>query len=194
MARYKKVSLTEQRVKTAELATVDQEAYKERCKLEGQRFRQIRTYKDVVDLNEWALNSLISGHHDVKTVCAIGYMSVVSLQAIKLAKTESNPEEQLSEKLRQEELNLDLTDKEMKSILTASNVNIQINVLNKAAERPKAEAMLAQEYLSDSDIPTIVNTALRSAGKLARGTAKDEDDDILEIQPMRKTDDSNDES
>lgn len=177
-------------LKRAELETVDPEAYKLRCKLEGQRYREIKTYKDIVDLGEWAINCLISGEKDVKTVCAIGYMSVVSLQAIKLAKTEANPDQQLSEKLRLEQLKLNLTEAELKSLVNSTNLNVQINILNKAVERPIAPAetvALAQEYLGADeihDIPGILGTALRNAGKLASGLpdrSDAQDPDALDI-------------
>jgi len=166
-------------LKAQELIMADPAAYKMRCELEGQRYRTIKTARDVVDLLEWATNCLISKAQDARTVSTIGYMSAISLQAIKLAKAESSPEEQLSEKLKYEQLKLNMTEEEMKALLASTNVNVQINILNKAADRPQfpeiemQETILSQDYLNphlgEQKIPSVIRNVLMDASKEARG-------------------------
>jgi hypothetical protein len=164
-----------------ENSLADYDAYKLRCRLEGRRYRSIKTARDVVDLLEWATNSLISEEKDAKIVSTIGYMGAISLQAIKLAKAETNPEEQLSERLKLEQLKLNMTPEEMKALLASTNVNVQINILNKAADRPKmpdVELIPSQDYLRNRHnpgsleahkVPDIIQTTLRKAGQDAAG-------------------------
>lgn len=163
-----------------ENSIADHDAYKLRCRLEGRRYRSIKTARDVVDLLEWATNSLIAEEKDAKIVSTIGYMGAISLQAIKLAKAETNPEEQLSERLKLEQLKLNMTPEEMKALLASTNVNVQINILNKAADRPKIpdmELIPSQDYLNhnkpnslhNAKVPDIIQTTLRKAGQEVSG-------------------------
>jgi hypothetical protein len=169
----------------------DAEAYRIRCELEGKKYRKIQTFKDVVDTLEWATNSLISGARDTKVVSTVGYLMAIQCTALKLAKSEHDPDQQMSDRLKHDQLSLNMTPQEMKALLASTNLNVSIRILNTIADRPQVPdseqtigTVLTQDYLGltqHDGFPSVVETTLRNAGCEERNLVKN---NILEIQEI----------
>lgn len=129
----------QQKLKGKELAIVDKNGYKTRMEIQLSRHRNVKSFTDVVQLLEDTINGLISDALDIKKANSLGYLGAVSLTAIKMQKQEKTPSERLADRLKSEDASLDLTEKEIKSLAYATNANIQINIFNKASERPSMD-------------------------------------------------------
>jgi hypothetical protein len=193
--KYKQTAI-QKKLKQLESGLVDMDAYRLRCRLESMRWRPIQKYKDVVDLLELQINKLMCVEEGkpkeamIKEVSAMAYVSAVTLQAMKLAKAESAPQEQLSTRLQQEHLSLNMTNEEIRALSRATNINVQINVLNSVAERPDMQAIkgevVSQDLLSPHEnragLPPMLETTLRNAVDLARGIEHQEE--LLDFAPL----------
>jgi hypothetical protein len=186
-------TLIQRKIQKIEAEMVDMDAYRWRVKLESMKWRSLQTYKDVVDLLELQVNKLQvvepEARHDmIKEVSAMAYISAVQLQAIKAAKAEKAPQEMLSHKLQQDHLSLNMTQEEVRELSRATNISVQINVLNKVAERPEMAAIEAEVISQDllgqtkeqrKELPGMLTTAIREATYLAR----EKQEEILDFAP-----------
>jgi hypothetical protein len=160
-----------------ELAHVDPNAYKARCKVELSTYRNVKTATDVVMLGQTAINSLIADTDgdvlDIKKATALGYLMAIQLTAIKMAKSEQNVSDGLSDKVRESQ-EINLTQEEMKVMVYATNSNIQLNVINRAAERPDAiQEKITLDKIVDQDMPDILKTSMLNAIEHASGHEED---------------------
>jgi len=193
--KYKQTAI-QKRLKQLESSLVDIDAYRLRCKLESMRWRPVQKYKDVVDLLELQCNKLMSVEDDkkeamIKEVSAMSYVCAVTLQAMKLAKSELAPQELLDQRLQQDHLTLNMTQDEIRQLSRAPQLNIQINVLNRIAERPDMNMLegevVSQDMLSPHEdrtgLPTMLETSLKNATLLSRGVEQEE---MLDFAPPPK--------
>lgn len=173
----------QKQLRQLENSLADMDAYRMRVKLESMKWRSLQTYKDVVDLLELQVNKLQCAERDekagmIKEVSAMAYISAVQLQAIKFAKAEAAPAEQLSHRLQQENLELAMTPDEIRALSRATNISVQIKVLNDAAERPNMEQIHEAEVISQDllgqtkeerkELPAILDNTIRNATYMAR--------------------------
>jgi hypothetical protein len=163
-----KSSKTLQKVQQKEAEKVEMTPYRLRCEVELAAWRDLGTFNDCAKMGELAINSLISGARDAKTVSTLGYLLAIQLQALRMMKIEQTPIEDLSHKLKQEGLMLDMTPEQAKTLVFATSNNVHIQILNKiVGESSSKEPVLSIDNFADSEveIPKIIGQALKEAQK-----------------------------
>lgn len=178
MARFKSTgkrlpNKTRLHLEAQEVALIDPDAYKARCRTELSTYRNVKTATDVVMLGQTAINSLIADRDgdvlDIKKATALGYLMAIQLTAIKMAKSEQNVSDGLSDKVH-ETREINMTQEEMKVLVFATNSNIQLNVINRAAERPDTIIeKITLDNIVDQDMPDILKTSMLNAVQDASG-------------------------
>jgi hypothetical protein len=177
---------TQQHIESKELAMVDPNAYKARCKVELSSYRKVQTATDVVMLGQTAINSLIADSDgdvlDIKKATALGYLMAIQLTAIKMAKSEQQASDGLSEKVHDTN-EINMTTEEMKVLVFATNSNIQLNVINRAADRVDK---LPVDFVEMDDQPQMLRTAIINAVNDANGFERkeEEEDNSPTIPPI----------
>jgi len=174
-SKNRQPSKIRQHLEAKELAMVDPNAYKSRCRVELSTYRTVQTATDVVMLGQTAINSLIADSDgdvlDIKKATALGYLMAIQLTAIKMAKSEQNVGDGLSEKIH-DSGQLNLTEAEMKTLVFATNANIQLNIINRAADRPDTPRVDLIEL--DDNMPPMLKTAIINAVNDANGYVPEE--------------------
>ena len=195
MARKQQISKIQQHLKNKELALINPDAYKTRCKVELSTYRNVQSATDVVMLGQTAINSLIADNDgdvlDIKKATALGYLMAIQLTAIKMAKSEQTFGDNLSEKIHGDSAQLNMTTEEMKMLVFATNANIQLNVINRAADRPDStqrKETVTIEQIGDMDLPDMLKTTIINAVKDVNGNSREEPS---EVTPMPQKHDFN---
>lgn len=198
---------TRRQLMKAESALVDPDAYRARMKLELRTRRSLKTYNDLVDMNETIMNAVLcpcdedSGQKpiiDNKQAALMGYLISIQLQAIKAARSEYSPADGLVSALKGEDGELELTDEEVKKLVGATQLNLQINILNTAASRPKnalvheTDALIEAQTQNSALIPASLSTAIRNVTLLQRGIDPDNSPIDAEFEEIKQSDENND--
>jgi hypothetical protein len=166
--RRPKPSKTLQKVQQKEAEKVEMTPYRLRCEVELSAYRDLQTFNDCAKMGELAINSLISGARDAKTISTLGYLLAIQLQALRMMKLEQTPIEDLSHKLRQEGLSLNLTPEEAKTLVFATSNNVHIQILNKiVGESSSKDPILSIDSFNNTEIeiPRIITQAIQEAQK-----------------------------
>lgn len=177
----------QRKLKSGELQLVDTKAYNERCQLELSVWRPLQTFTDCVSAGEALFNGMMSGARTVKEISTAGYILAIQLQALKLQKSERDPSAQLSDRIKLADAAINMTKEEMHSLVFSTATNLQINILNKAADRPDMTQARLEVDLSNEDIPQMLKDTLIDAQKEAEHEFLDillPEEDILHDEGM----------
>jgi len=172
-----------------EIALIDKRSYTERCKMELASWRELKSYNDVVKLGEAVMNAILAPPDiqqvqvtdkktgetelkevltpvlDLKQASVLGFLMSIQLNAIRNSKTEFNPDARLDDKLQGDDVEMNMSDEDLRKLVTASNVNVQIKILNKSVRVPEAREREPID-LEGKMLPQSLKTAITTARSL----------------------------
>src|SRR5580658_7467756 len=163
-----KPSKTLQKIQKEEEKQVEMTPYRLRCEVELSSYRDLQSFNDCAKMGELAINSLISGARDAKTVSTLGYLLAIQLQALRMVKLEQTPIQDLSHRLKEEGLALNLTPEQAKTLVFATSDNVHIQILNQVIQgaAPKEPALSITAFdNTEVQVPKMIEKALFEAQK-----------------------------